>query len=144
VSYYGTGSPIVADDVNRFSKLFEFSKSSVHSYRVEALSRDRVRMYGGDFQFGNTISTKKELFLRFGIGGNYEASTGVGYYRKIILGIDISTQQIAKVEGNAALAYDAAPLPSYPSTFKPVAIITFGGDSNIQQKDIINVRNFLS
>lgn len=143
VSYYGIGSPIVADDVNRFSKLFEFSKSSVHSFRVEALLRDRVRMYGGDFQSGTIIYTKKELFLKFGAGGNYEVSITEGYYKKIILGIDISTQQITKIEGTEVSAYDATQLPSYPSTFKPVAIITLGSDLNILQKDIINVRNFL-
>lgn len=151
VTYYGTGSPIIANDINRFSSFLEDLKTTFFSFLVEALSGCRVRLYGGNFVdsvTGDTINTKKELFLDFGPNGNYElCSLSGGYSKKILIGIDISTLQVVIVEGTEAPRYEAALIPSYSSSFKPVACITVtennGTILDIAQADIIPVQNFL-
>jgi hypothetical protein len=152
VTYFGMGSPIIAGDVNRFSLFLDNMKSALFSFLVEALSGSRVRLYGGRFVdsvTGNTINTKKELFIDFGENGNYELGPiTAGYSKKVLIGVDVSTLQIAVVEGIEAEKRDAALIPSFASDFRPVAIITVTGDSNgfvlpIVQSDILVVRNFL-
>lgn len=149
-SYFGTGSPIVSDDVNRFSSLLISLKSALFSFLVEALSGSRVRMYGGKFidSAGNAVNTKKELFIDLGPNGNFELNTiAAGYSKKILIGVDVSLSQIAIVEGVAAPKRDGARIPTFSSTFRPVAIITVvesgGSVVDIVQSDIIPVRNFL-
>lgn len=143
ISYYGIGSPIVSDDVNRFTYLLNSFRVSVYSFLVEAAGGGTVRMYGGEFISGTTIITKKELLIDFSLNGNFAVSISDGYYRKVILGADTSTDNIAKVEGNEALKYYGTKLPLYSSDFKPSAVVTIGSDYNISPQDIISVRNFL-
>ena len=152
VTYHGTGSPIIAGDVNRFSLFLDSLNSALFSFVVEALSGSRVRLYGGKFVdsvTGNTIRTKKELFINFGENGNYELGLITGTYsKKILVGIDVSTSAVAIIEGNEVARRDAALMPSFTSDFRPVAIITVTGNSNgfvdsIIQSDIFVVRNFL-
>ncbi len=143
VTYYGMGSLIVADDVNRFMYLLDALKNSFYSFFVEEARGGAVRMYGGKLVFGTTLITKRELLVDFAQGGSFAVSLTEGYYKKVILGIDISIGEIAKVEGDAAPRYDATVLPSYSSDFKPVAVVTVSSDYNIFQQDIIQVRNFL-
>lgn len=143
VSYYGTGSPIVADDVNRFTYLLESLKNSFYSFLVEAHNGGTVRMYGGKLISGTAIIMKKELLIDFCQGGNFAVSITDGYYRKVVLGVDASTEEIVKVDGNEALKYDGIKLPSYSSDFRPSAVVTIGSDYSISQQDIISVKNFL-
>lgn len=144
VSYYGLGSPIVADDLNRFSTLFTNLKESIFAFRLEAYSGSKVRLYGGKFISGTTIYTKKELFLDFGPNGNFALTLPEGYFKKVLIGIDTTLATIAIEEGTEVLKYDAARIPSsYASDFKPVGIVTVGSDFDISQGDIIPVRNFL-
>lgn len=144
VSYYGMGSPIIADDLNRFSTLFTNLKASIFAFRLEAYSGSKIRLYGGKFISGTTIYTKKELFLDFGDGGNFAISLSDGHFKKVLIGIDTTLAEIAIEEGIAVSKYDAARIPSsYASDFKPIGIVTIGSDFNITQSDIIPVRNFL-
>lgn len=152
VSYYGMGSPIVAGDANRFSLFIDNLYSALFSFRVESLSGCRVRIYGGKFVdsvTGNTISTKKELFMDFGINGNFQLSVmSSGYFKRVLIGVNVSTSEIAVIEGDEVPKYDAAIIPSYTSVFRPAAIITVGESngsiSDIVQSDIIPVLNCLS
>lgn len=152
VTYYGTGSPIIAGDVNRFSLFFDNLYSVLFSFFVEALSGCRVRVYGGKFVdsvTGNIINTRKELFMDFGANGNFQLSSiSAGYFKKILVGIDVSILQIAVIEGVEMLKYEATLTPSYTSVFRPVAIITVaesnGSISDIVPSDIIPVRNCFS
>lgn len=151
VTYYGTGSPIIASDVNRFSSFLDNLKPTFFSFLVEALSDCRVRLYGGKFVdsvTGNTINIKEELFLNFGPNGNYElCSLSAGYSKKILIGIDISTLQVVVIEGVEAPRYAATLIPSYSPSFKPVACVTVTENNetilDIAQSDIIPVQNFL-
>lgn len=143
VSYHGTGSPIVRDDVNRFSVLLDALKLSVYAFRVEALSGSMIRMCGGKFISGTAVFTKKELFMDFGLNGNFEIMLSDGCFKKVLVGINVSTTEVSKVEGDEAPKYGAARAPSFSSDFKPAAIVTVGSDFDILQKDIIPVRNFL-
>lgn len=143
VSYYGLGSPIIADDLNRFSSLFTNLKDSIFAFRLEAFSGSKVRLYRGKFISGTTIYTKKELFLDFGPNGNFAVTLSDGYFKKILVGIDITLATIATEEGIEVPKYDAAQIPSYASDFKPVGIVTVGSDFDVSQGDIIPIRNFL-
>jgi len=144
ISYYGLGSPIIADDLNRFSSLFANLKDSIFAFRLEAYSGSKVRLYGGKLISGTTIYTKKELFLDFGPNGNFAISLTEGYFKKVLIGIDTTLAEIAIEEGVAVPKYDAARIPSsYSSDFKPVGIVTVGSDFDITQSNIIPVRNFL-
>jgi hypothetical protein len=49
VNYYGMGSPIAADDLNRFTFFLRDLKPVLFSFKVEALSGSRVRINGGNF-----------------------------------------------------------------------------------------------
>lgn len=142
-SYHGIGSPIISDDVNRFSSLLVSLKPSLFSFRVEALIGSRVRLYGGKIIYGITIHTKKELFVDFGPNGNFEISPVTsGYFKAVLIGVLPGSNVIAKVEGVESHSYNGVKLPSFSSDFKPVAIIIVGSDMNILQKDIIPVINF--
>lgn len=143
VDYYGGGSIIKADDVNRFSDFLDRLKSIFYSFRVESLSGSRVRINGGCFVSGDTIYNIKEMFIDFGPNGNFEVSISSGYFKKILIGIDVLSSSVSIAEGTEAPKYDAAVTPSYSSDFKPVAILTIGSDFNIEQSDIIKIRNFL-
>lgn len=144
VSYYGTGSPIVADDLNRFSILLGNSKPSIFSFRLGAFSGSVVRLYGGTFVTGTTVHTKKELLLNFGPSGNFAVSLSEGYFKKILIGIDTTLSEIAMAEGTEVAKYEATRIPSsYASDFSPIGIVTVGSNFDISQSDIIPVRNFL-
>lgn len=143
VTYYGTGSPVIADDVNRFSGLLDALWVSIYSFRVEALLCGKVRMYGGRFISGTGVYAKKELFIDFCPPGNFAISLSGGYFKRVLIGINTETAEISTVEGVEASKYDAAIIPSFSSYFKPVAIVTVGSDFDISQEDIIPVRNFL-
>ena len=144
VSYYRTGSPIIAEDVNRFSSFLDNIDVVLFSFLVEALSGSRVRLYGGNFIYGTTIYPKKELFLDFSENGNYPISLTAGYFKKLLIGIYLSTQLVGVVAGAESSKYEGARIPTYTSDFRPVAIVTIGSDFNILQKDIISIRNFLN
>ena len=143
VSYWGLGSPIIAEDVNRFSSFLDNIDAVLFSFLVEALSGSRVRLYGGNFIYGTTIYPKKELFLDFSENGNYPISLTAGYFKKVLIGIYLSTQLVGVVAGAESSKYEGARIPTYTSDFRPVAIVTIGSDFNILQKDIISIRNFL-
>lgn len=152
VDYHGTGSPITAGDLNRFSLFLDNIKTCLFSFVVEALSGSRVRIYGGKFVdsvSGDTINEQKELFVDFGENGNYELGLiTAGYSKKVLIGVDVSTLLIAVVEGAEVEKKDAALLPSFASSFRSVVIISVTGGSNgfvlpIAQSDIITVRNCL-
>jgi len=146
VTYFGGGSPIIADDVNRFSSLLDNLKSALFAFRVEALSGCRVRIYGGRFISGTTVYEKKELFMDFGLNGNFLINfNSTGFFKKVLIGINLDTNLIDIVEGDEAPKYDATVIPSFTSTFKPVAIVTVeesgGSVADITQSDIIVIRN---
>lgn len=152
VDYYGTGSPITAGDLNRFSLFLDNIKTCLFSFVVEALSGSRVRVYGGKFVgsvSGDTINAQKELFVDFGENGNYELGLiTAGYSKKVLVGIDISTLIVAVIEGPETERRGAALTPSFESTFRPVVVIAVTGDNDgfvlpIVQSDILVVRNFL-
>lgn len=142
VNYYGTGSPIIADDVNRFSSFLNNMKSLFFSFFTEALSGSRVRLYEGKFVYDTVVYTRKELFMDFSSTGNFPVSISAGYFKKVLVGIYLSAQLVAVVEGEEVNRYDGTRLPSYTSDFKPVAIVTVGSGFNILQKDVIPIRNF--
>lgn len=152
VTYYKTGSPIIAQDVNRFSLFLVGLHSVLFSFVVEALTGSRVRIYGGKFVNsvpGDTISTQKELFIDFGVNGNFPLSAmTTGYFKKVLVGVDVAAAQMGIIESAEAPRYNAIILPSYPLTFKPVAIITVaesnGAIADITQSDIISVLNCFS
>lgn len=149
VTYYGTGSPLIAGDVDRFSLFLDRLYKILFSFSVEALSGCRVRIYGGKFVNSATVNTKKELFMDFGTNGNFQLSSmSAGYFKKLLIGIDVSVPQIAVIEGGETPEREAALIPSYTSVFRPVAIVTVSEDngsiSDIAQSDIISVRNCLS
>ena len=146
VTYWGTGSPIIADDVNRFASLLDNLKSALFAFRVEALSGCRVRIYGGRFISGTTVYEKKELFMNFGVSGNFLINFVLtGFFKKILIGVNLDSNLIDIVEGAEAPTYDATVIPSFTSTFKPVAIVTVeesgGSVADITQSDIIVIRN---
>ena len=144
VSYYGLGSPIISEDVKRFSSLFTALKNSLFSFRLEAFSCSKVRLYGGKIVSGATVYTQKELCLDFGVNGNYPITLSEGCFKKILVGGDTTLSEIAIVEGPEAPRYDAAHIPtSYATDFHPVGIVAISSDFNILQEDIIPIRNFL-
>ena len=152
VTYYGSGSPIIAADANRFALFLDSMKPALFSFLVEALTGTRARLYGGKFidsVTGNEINTKSEIFLDFGENGNNELGLiTAGYSKKILIGIDVSTLAVDIIEGDEVVNIDAATPPSFISDFRPVAIVSVTGDSDgfilgIVQSDIIVVRNFL-
>lgn len=149
VTYYGGGSPVIAGDVNRFSLFLDNLYSVLFSFFVEALSGSRVRIYGGKFIESATVNTKKELFMDFGTHGNFQLSPmSIGYFKKILIGVNTDTYQIAVIEGAEAPKYEGTQIPSYTDEFKPVAIITVSENNgsllDIVQLDIISVRNCLN
>ena len=146
VTYYGTGSPIIAGDADRFSLFLDNLYSVLFSFLVEALSGCRVRIYGGKSVTSNIINTQKELFMDFGLNGNFQLSAmTTGYSKKILIGVNISTSQIVVIEGAEAPKYEGTQIPSYTSVFKPMAIVTVvesnGSISDIAQFDMISVCN---
>lgn len=150
VTYHGTGSPIIAGDMNRFSLFLDNMKSALFSFLVEVLSGSSVRLYGGKFVdsvTGNTVNTKKELFIDFGENGNYELGLiTAGYSKKLLVGIDVSALLVAVIEGDEVANKDAAILPSFTSDFRPVVIVNVIGNSDgfimpIVQSDIFVIKN---
>ena len=150
VTYYGMGSPIIAGDVNRFALFLDNMKPALFSFLAEALSGSRIRLYGGKFVdsvTGNTVNTKKELFVDFGKNGNYELGLiTAGYSKKLLVGVDVSTLLVAVIEGDEIANKDAAILPSFTSDFRPVVIVSVAGNSDgfvepIAQSDIVVVKN---
>ena len=76
VTYYGMGSPIVANDVNRFSSFFGLLQDALKAFMIEASvpTSRRVRMCDGHIISGSTLVRAKERVLDFGPSGNCELS----------------------------------------------------------------------
>lgn len=155
VTYYGRGSPIIANDVNRFSVFLDTLRDTLRAFVVEAFSpvSRRVRLCAGYIVSGDTLSKAKEQVLDFGPAGNHvlEAITS-GYWKKLLVGINTSTVAVSVTEGAEASTEAGTAIPTIPANVSPCAVITIhdsgggtpGSIDNIENSKIEDARTFLS
>jgi len=155
VYYYGQGSVVAANDMNRFANFLSSIRDFLLSFSIEIsdpVSRN-VSMTGGYVNTGSELVFISDKILRFGPAQEFVTTAMAAFYwRKLLISVNISTEAIIVTEGTAAATRTLAVIPAVPANCKPCAVISVQDDGNaeagtirsILSADIQDVRAIIS
>lgn len=127
IFYYGMGSVVAANDMNRFANFLCSVKDFLTSFQVEAADpvNTSAEMTGGYINMGTNLVKIADKILNFGTGAEFEVSAmSAFYWRKVLISINISTELVVVTEGVAASTQSTAAIPTVPANCKPCAVIS--------------------
>ncbi|MCK5615091.1 hypothetical protein KAR91_75205 [Candidatus Pacearchaeota archaeon] len=142
IYYYGTGSVVAAEDMNRFANFLCSVKDFLTSFLIEPSdpADTNVNLTGGYINTGTELVFIPDEIMKFGAGQEYVVSaTTVFYWRKLLVSVNISTEDMVVTEGSEASTQAGAAIPSVPSNCKPCAIISAQDDGNAGAGTIQNI-----
>ncbi len=142
IHYYGMGSVVAANDMNRFSEFLCLMKPFLTSFFIEASDPvdTNVNLTGGYINTGTGLVFISDKILKFGTGQEYEVSAiSLLYWRKLLVSVNISTEALIVTEGPEAGTKELATLPSVPANCKPFSIISVQDDGNFGAGTIQNI-----
>jgi hypothetical protein len=152
IRYYGMGSVVAANDINKFANFLCSVKGFLTSFLVEASDpiNTNVNIVGGYINTGTSLINTIDKTLKFGTGQEYEVTvTRIFFWRKILVSVNISTGEIIVSEGAEALTQPTAITPGVPLNCRPCAIVSVqdngegsaGTIRSITSSRILDVRN---
>lgn len=130
---YGTGSVVAAEDMNRFANFLCSVKDYLTSFLIEPNDPidTNANLTGGYINTGTELVFIPDEIMKFGAGQKYVVSTmTVFYWRKLLISINISTEDMVVTEGSEASTKVGAAIPSVPANCKPCAVISVQDDGN--------------
>lgn len=133
IYYYGTGSVITAEDMNRFANFLCSVKDYLTSFLIEPSDPvdTNVNLTGGYINTGTELVFIPDEIMKFGAGQEYVVSAMTAFYwRKLLISVNISTEDMIVTEGSEASTKGGATMPSVPANCKPCAIISAQDDGN--------------
>lgn len=133
IAYYGKGSTVFANDVNKFSDFLCTVKDMLMSFSVneETPNSTNVLFTGGYLDTGTSLSIISDKILKFGAGQEYAVSAMTPFYwRKILVSVNTSTEAVEVTEGVQASSENSAVIPSIPANCKPCAVISASDNGN--------------
>lgn len=133
IYYYGMGSVVAANDVNRFANFLCCIKSFLTSFLVESSdpTDKNVSLTGGYINKGTELAFISDKILWFGAGQEYEVSAmSMFYWRKLLVSVNISTEEIIVTEGAESVNQEDAVLPAVPVNCKPCSVVSVQDDGN--------------
>lgn len=142
IYYYGMGSVVAANDMNRFANFLCSVRDLLLSFIVESsdpVGRS-VDMTGGYLNKGTSLVLISDKILMFGTGQEYEVSAmSTFYWRKLLISVNTSTEAIIVAEGTEAVTQSAAVVPDIPANCKPCAIVAVQDNGNAGAGTIQNI-----
>lgn len=142
IHYYGMGSVVAANDMNRFANFLCSVRDFLTSFQVEAADpvSTNVNMTGGYVSVGSYLAKIADKILKFGTGEEFEVSAMTAFYwRKLLISVNTMTEAIAVTEGVAASTQLAAIVPTILFNYKPCAIISVQDNGNAGAGTIRNI-----
>lgn len=142
IYYYGMGSVVAANDMNRFANFLCSIRDFLISFQVKASDpEDRNgNVTGGYINTGTSLASIADKILKFGTGEEYEVTAmSIFYWRKLLISVNISTEVIVVTEGAEASTKLAATIPVIPANCKPIAVISAEDDGNAGAGTIKNI-----
>jgi hypothetical protein len=142
IYYYGMGSVVAADDVNRFANFLCSVRSFLTSFQVQAFDPEdqNVNVTGGYINTGTDLVNIADKILKFGTDEEFETTAmSVFYWMKLLVSINTSTEEIVVTEGTATSTLAAATIPTIPSNCKPIAVASIQDDGNAGAGTIANI-----
>lgn len=142
IYYYGMGSVVAANDMNRFANFLCSVKDFLTSFQAEAADpvNTSAEMTGGYINTGTNLVKITDKILNFGTGAEFEVSAmSAFYWRKVLISINISTELVVVTEGVAASIQSTATIPTVPANCKPCAVISVQDDGNAGAGTIRNI-----
>lgn len=127
IQYYGMGSVIAANDMNRFAEFLCSMKPFLTAFFIEPSDPidTNVNLTGGYINKGTSLALILDKILKFGVGHEYEVSAmSALYWRKLLVSINISTEEIIVTEGAESVSQEIAVLPAIPANCKPCSVVS--------------------
>lgn len=142
IYYYGMGSVVAANDMNRFANFLCSVRDFLTAFQV--LATDPVstcaNITGGYINTGTDLVSISDKILNFGTGAEFEVTAMTAFYwRKLLISVNISTEAIVVTEGTAAVTQTGAAIPTIPANCKPCAVISVQDDGNAGAGTIRNI-----
>lgn len=149
ISYTGMGSVVAASDVNRFANFLCSMKDFLTSFLVEPLDpvAASVNITSGYINTGTSLVKIADKILKFGTGQEYEVpAMSAFFWRKLLISVNISTEEIIVTEGAEASTQAATVIPSVSANCKPCAVVTIqdngnGGAGTIRTISLSNIED---
>lgn len=142
IYYFGTGSVVAANDMNRFANFLCSVRDFLTAFQVEASDPvdQHVAVTGGYLNTGTELVLIADKILKFGTGEEFETTTTSSFYwRKLLISVNTSTEAIVVTEGTAASLLTSATIPTIPSNCKPIAVASIQDDGNAGAGTIANI-----
>lgn len=126
IYYYGMGSVVAAEDMNRFANFLCSVKDYLTAFLVEPSDPvdTNVNLTGGYINTGTSLVLISDEIMKFGAEQEYEVSSLTAFYwRKLLISVNISTEDMVVTEGAEAVTQAAAIIPGVPANCKPCAVV---------------------
>jgi len=133
IYYYGMGSVVAAEDMNRFANFLCSVKDYLTSFLIEPSDPvdTNVNLTGGYINTGTELVFIPDEIMKFGAGQEYVVSAmTVFYWRKLLVSVNTSTEDMIVTEGSEASTKAGATIPSVPANCKPCAVVSVQDDGN--------------
>jgi hypothetical protein len=154
IYYYGMGSVVAANDINRFANFLCSIRDLLLSFMVEATDpiSQSVNMTGGYLNKGTSLALISDKILKFGAGEEYAVTAMTAFYwRKLLISVNTITEAIIVTEGAEAVTQPSAVIPGIPTDCRPCALIGVqdngnagtGTIQNISSENITDIRAFI-
>lgn len=144
IYYYGMGSVVAAEDMNRFANFLCCVKDFLMSFQTLAtdIADTNVSVTGGYINNGTDLVNIQDKTLEFGAAGEFEVTAMTAFYwRKLLISVNISTATITVTEGNEAATQEGAVLPVIPANCNPFAIVSVQDNGGAGAGTINNIEN---
>lgn len=142
IYYYGMGSVVAANDINRFATFLCSVRDFLTAFQVGASDPEdqNVNMTGGYINTGTDLVKIADKILNFGAGAEFEVSAMAAFYwRKLLVSINKATEAIVVTEGAEASTQSTVVIPAIPANCKPCAVISVQDDGNAGAGTIRNI-----
>lgn len=133
IQYYGMGSVVAANDMNRFAEFLCSMKPFLTAFFIEPSDPidTNVNLIGGYINKGTSLAYISDKILKFGTGQEYEVSAiSALYWKKLLVSVNISTEAIIVTEGAESSSQETAALPAIPANCKPCSIVSVQDDGS--------------
>lgn len=142
IYYYGMGSVVAAEDMNRFANFLCSVKSYLTAFLIEPSDpvSTNVNLTGGYINTGTELVFIPDEIMKFGTGQAYAVSAMSAYYwRKLLISVNTSTEDIVVTEGAEAATQTTATIPSVPANCKPFTAISVQDNGSTGAGTIQNI-----
>lgn len=142
IYYYGKGSVVATDDVNKFANFLCSVRDFLTAFQVEVTSPvgTDVNVTGGYISAGTNLVKIADKILKFGAGEEFVVTAmTVFYWRKLLVSVNTLTEAIVVTEGTAASTKLLAAIPTIPANCKPCAVISVQDNGNAGAGTIRNI-----